>query len=104
MNRMASSHGEGFVVGMAMGALVGAGLALLFAPRVGADLREGIGESFTSLRDAVADRYQALASRAGVKLDDLQERVDRAADNIESGARDLVDAASRQASKADPRL
>ena len=94
MNRMVSGPADGFVAGMAVGAVVGAGLALLFAPKVGSDLREGIGESFTNLRDAVADRYQDLAARAGVKLDDLQERADRAAKHIESGARDLVDAAS----------
>lgn len=104
MNRMASGHRDGFVAGMAMGAFVGAGLALLFAPKVGTALREDIGESFTSLRDAVAERYHDLAASAGVKLDDLQERADRAADNIESGARALVDAASRQASEANARL
>ena len=104
MNRMMSGNGDGFVAGMAVGALVGAGLALLFAPKAGSDLRGEIGESFTSLREAVADRYQELATKAGVKLTDLQERADRAAETIEQGAREVVDATSRQAAKASARL
>ena len=98
-HRTVSRNDDGFLSGMAVGALVGAGLALLFAPKAGSDLRDDIGESFTSLRDSVAGRYQELADRAGVTLDGLQERADQVADTIESGARDLVDAASRKASK-----
>ncbi len=104
MNRRMSRNGDGFVAGIAMGALVGAGVALLFAPKSGSDLRDEIGESFTSLRDAVADRYQDLATKAGVTLTDLQERADRVAGTIEHGARELVEATSRQAGKVDARL
>ena len=64
----------GFATGIFAGALLGAGLALLMAPKAGADLRGDIGESVGSLRDAVNRRYRELASRAGVTLDNLQDR------------------------------
>ncbi len=45
------SSGAGFAAGALTGALVGAGLALLLAPKAGAELREELGESLTSLRE-----------------------------------------------------
>src|SRR5689334_5926419 len=42
-------------VGMfAVGLLVGAGLALLFAPKAGSELREELGERVSDLRDSFA--------------------------------------------------
>ncbi len=85
--------GSGFTTGVVVGALVGAGVALLFAPKAGDELRSDLNDSMTSLRDAVARRYQALADMAGVELDHLEERVDRVAESIESGARDVLESA-----------
>jgi hypothetical protein len=50
-----------------------------------------------SLRDAVGRRYRDLAERAGVELENFQERVDQAANAIESSATKLVDAAAQEA-------
>jgi gas vesicle protein len=87
----------GFATGIFAGALLGAGLALLMAPKAGADLRGDIGESVGSLRDAVNRRYRELASRAGVTLDNLQDRVVRATEAFEAGARELVQSAQSTA-------
>ena len=84
------SSGTGFAVGALTGAMVGAGLALLFAPKAGAELREDLSESVTSLRGAVTRRYQELAARAGVEIENLEERVDAAAESIEVSARELL--------------
>jgi len=100
MYRDDREHGAGFTAGMVTGALVGAGLALLFAPKSGLALREEVEESMTSVRDAVAKRYRELAVRAGVELDNLQERVEQVTDTVESGARELVDAATQTARKS----
>jgi gas vesicle protein len=97
---MYQSHDEsnaGFAVGVITGAIVGAGLALLLAPKSGAALRDDLGESWTVLRDAVARRYRDLAERAGVELDDLQERIDQTANAVESSATKLVEAAAQEA-------
>ena len=86
------------MVGVATGALVGAGLALLFAPKAGRALREDIGDTAETLRSAVSDWYRDMADRAGVEIDNLNERVERATSVIESGAKDAVAAAARKVS------
>lgn len=91
---------SGFSTGIMIGALVGASVALLFAPKAGADLRGDLSGSMSSLRDAVARRYRELAERAGVELDNLDERVDQAAEAIESTARDVMDAAGQRRRRA----
>ena len=90
-------HNTGFAAGVITGALVGAGLALLLAPKSGAALRDELGESWTALRDAVARRYRDLAERAGVELENLQERVDQTANAVESSATKLIEDAAREA-------
>ena len=87
----------GFAAGIITGAIVGAGLALLLAPKSGAALRDELGESWLSLRDAVGRRYQELADRAGVELDNIQERIDETANAVEASATKLVDAAAQEA-------
>jgi gas vesicle protein len=83
----------GFATGMFAGLLFGASVALLLAPKAGADLRGDIGESVGSLRDAVNRRYRELAARAGVTVENLQDRVSRATEAFEAGARELMQSA-----------
>jgi gas vesicle protein len=90
----------GFTTGVITGAMVGVGLALLFAPKAGSMLREDIGEGMNSLRDVIGRRYREVAERAGVEIENLQERVERAAEGIESSARELVDAAAERVQRA----
>ena len=90
----------GFATGMLAGVLFGASVALLLAPKAGAQLRGDIGESVGSLRDAVNRRYRDIASRAGVTFDDIQDRVLRATEAFEAGARELVQSAQSAARRA----
>ena len=90
-----SGGGSGmFLLGAVTGAMVGAGVALLVAPKSGADTREDLNASFDSLRQAVARRYRDMADRAGVQFDNLEEKADRLADELESSAREALDQAS----------
>jgi gas vesicle protein len=82
MYREDRHSGAGFAAGIVAGAVVGAGVALLLAPKTGAELRGTLNDSMTSMRDAVSRRYRYLAEKAGVQLEDLEERVDRAAESI----------------------
>jgi gas vesicle protein len=91
------NHDAGFAAGLITGAIVGAGLALLLAPKSGAALRDELGESWGSVRDAVGRRYRELAERAGVELDNLQERIDQAAEAVEASATKMVEEAAREA-------
>jgi gas vesicle protein len=58
-----------FLLGALAGALVGAGVALLMAPKSGAEVRRELGTGYNSVRDAAARRYRDLADRASAKLD-----------------------------------
>lgn len=89
--------GAGFTMGLMAGAVVGAGVALLFAPKAGAELRENLGESMGTLRDAVARHVRDLADRAGVDLDNLQASVDRATEAAETTASEMINSAAEQA-------
>lgn len=97
MYRNRNDDGSGFVLGMLSGAIVGAGLALLFAPKAGRQLRTDLAESVDGLRSAIADRYAELADRAGVEIDNLQETVESAAEAIETRAKSAVQTATRKA-------
>lgn len=84
-------NGSDFAMGALTGALVGAGLALLFAPKAGADMRSDLSESVGSLRDAVSRRVRDLADRAGVELENMQDHVDRVTDAVEARAHEVID-------------
>lgn len=97
---MYERHGEhkaGFAAGVITGAIVGAGLALLLAPRSGAALRDELSGSWGSLRDAVGRRYKDLAERTGLELDQLLSRIDETADAVEATVGRFVDEATREA-------
>ena len=80
----------GFAAGLITGALIGAGVALLLAPKSGAALRSELEDSWISLRDGLDRRYRDLAARAGVELDGIRERVDQTAKAVESSASALL--------------
>lgn len=102
MYRNERDNGAGFAVGVISGAVVGAGLALLFAPKSGTALRADIAGSVDAMREAIANRYEELASRAGVELENLHETVNTAADALETRARAAVQSAARRSRTVDP--
>lgn len=63
--------GAGFVMGVLTGAFIGAGVALLFAPRSGQETRNQLGEQYRGL----ADRTQGLRDRANQLRDQGRERL-----------------------------
>ncbi|HYB96241.1 MAG TPA: YtxH domain-containing protein [Vicinamibacterales bacterium] len=66
-----------FLLGALAGALVGAGVALLMAPKSGAEVRHDLSNGYNSVRDAAARRYRDVAERANAKLAQLEQRVDQ---------------------------
>jgi gas vesicle protein len=67
--------GGSFMLGVLTGAFVGAGLALLFAPRAGNEIRAQLGEQYRGLADRVGERTQNLRETAGQWRDQGRERV-----------------------------
>jgi len=93
-----------FLLGAVAGAVVGAGVALLVAPKTGAETRQDLGASLASFREAVVRRCREMAARAGVEFENLEEKADQLADQLESSAREALDAASGKSHEANQRL
>lgn len=102
MHRYDESNGSGFALGLIAGAVTGAGLALLFAPKAGHALRTDLVETVDRLRSAIAERYEDLAARAGVELENFEDTVDTAAQALESHAKAAVQTAARRVRAMDP--
>src|SRR5829696_6183238 len=69
-----STGSSTFLLGALAGALVGAGVALLMAPKAGADVRRDLSDGYSSVRDAATRRYRDIADRASAKI---EEKVDQ---------------------------
>ena len=100
MNEQESAGSGMFLLGAVAGALVGASVALLMAPKPGVEMRSDLNASFNSLRDAAARRYREMADRAGVQIANLEEKADQLADQLESSAREALDMASARVGTA----
>ena len=83
-NEEESAGNSTFLLGALAGALVGAGVALLMAPKSGAQTREELSAGYSSVREAAARRYRDLADRATAKLGELEQKVDEYAGNPSS--------------------
>ncbi|MEQ1573926.1 MAG: YtxH domain-containing protein [Vicinamibacterales bacterium] len=80
----------GFVIGLATGTLVGAGLAMWLAPRSAAELRERLTDSAKGLGQRASERYQQAGARVGEAVDELA----RAGQGVRN---DVADAVARGA-------
>ena len=85
-NRRREANGS-FAMGVMTGALLGAGVALLFAPKSGAQLRDAIAGAAEALRDHVTELVGDVAAQAGDHLDRIEATVASAAETAKSAAR-----------------
>ena len=79
-----------------LGALVGAGLALLFAPKSGAETQEELREHARKIRSAAEERVREAQRQLEDRLDDVREGVQTRFD----GVKDAVSAGRSAASDA----
>ena len=83
----------GFVIGLLTGTFVGAGLAMLFAPRSGSELRQRVTDSARSLGERASEQYQQASTRVGEAVDEItrkgQDVRDEVADVVARGAREV---------------
>lgn len=79
-----------------LGALVGAGVALLFAPRTGEETQKDIRERALRLKSAAEERMRQAQRQLEGKLEvarqGLHERVDSVKEAVDSGRQAAVDA------------
>jgi|SwirhisoilCB2_FD_contig_31_11440138_length_834_multi_5_in_0_out_0_2 gas vesicle protein len=64
------------------GAAVGAGIALLTAPKTGAETRQKLGATARKLSDATRDRWDRARGRFDELREDLKEGVAHATDDM----------------------
>ena len=100
MNQREEDCDYRFLTGLALGGIVGAGLAMWLAPRAAAEIKARAAETAKSLGDAVSERYRDARlrvndaveglSRKGQGIrDDACDTVVRVAQEVEAGARDV---------------
>jgi gas vesicle protein len=79
-----------------LGALVGAGLALLFAPKSGAETQADLKEGARKLKTAAGERVRAAQKQLEERLDSAREgvqaRVGEVRDAVDAGRKAAVDA------------
>lgn len=67
--------GNSFMLGVLTGAFVGAGIALLFAPRSGQEMRQQLGEQYRGLAERVGEQAENWRSTAGQLREQGRERL-----------------------------
>ena len=88
------SAGSGlFLLGALAGALVGAGVALLMAPKTGVEVRRQINSGLNTARDAAARRYRDIADKATQKLG-YEDRTSTAGDRYNGGTASMGDSSN----------
>ena len=84
----------GFTIGLLTGGIIGAVLALAFAPRAGTDLRRRVARTAKSLGAAASDSYQAASSRVADTREQLANKApvvrDKDADAMARGSKDIA--------------
>ena len=82
-----------FLLGLITGGVIGAGLAIILAPRLAAELRERVTTSANDFSNAANRRYQDVSTRVASVVEDVTARGqavrDNAADAVARGAREV---------------
>jgi gas vesicle protein len=78
--------GANFMLGILTGALVGAGVALLFAPKTGTEMRAQLGEQYRGLADRVGEQTESLRATAGQLRDQGRERMQQISSQLSDRA------------------
>ena len=100
--------GASFMLGIMTGAFIGAGVALLFAPKPGSEMRQQLGQQYRGLAERVGETTQTLRESASQLREQGRERVqqltgqlsDRISSTAERATADRQSAADRFPSSA----
>lgn len=88
MSYREEATGASFVLGVMAGAVIGAGVALLFAPKTGEETRRVLGEQYRGLAERVSEATDTLRTqgreRANQFASQLSDRISSAADRLSS--------------------
>lgn len=85
-----TNHGGIFLMGLVAGSAIGAGLAIVFAPRLAAELRQRAADSATDLLNAASDRLQDVANRVAGAVDGVADDVTKKGQAVRDNVADVV--------------
>jgi gas vesicle protein len=93
MNARPTTGNNGFLIGLIAGGAIGAGLTILLAPRIAAELKQRATGSARKLSHAASERYQEVSTRIVGVVDEVTARGqavrDGVADAVGRGAREV---------------
>ena len=92
--------GASFMLGIMTGAVIGAGVALLFAPRTGQEMRQQIGEQYRDLTERAGQTAQSMREGAQTIRDSAQQLRDQGRERVQRAASQLSDRLSSTAESA----
>jgi gas vesicle protein len=108
MTLQQGTGGDGrFWIGMFTGGLIGAGLAIVFAPQLATEVRKRINTTAADLGEAASSGYQQVSTRVANVVDGVTARGqavrDDVADAVGRGAREVEQIAMAAKSPSGPR-
>lgn len=86
LDRYEGSGGGGFMMGVLMGTVLGAGIGMLLAPKAGADLRGAIGDQAKNLGNVASEQYKKASDTAGAWAEQGRDLVSKAREAVSRGA------------------
>jgi gas vesicle protein len=92
--------GASFMMGIMTGAVIGAGVALLFAPRSGQETRQQLGEQYRGLAERAEQTAQNLREGAQNLRQNAQQLADQGRERVQRAASQLSDRLSSTAESA----
>ena len=91
------NSGANFMVGLLIGAAMGAMGALLLAPKSGKELRADLREGGQKLKERAVDESRAVRDQLKETAEDIQERGRRVVDTTKAGGGEAIDAVKKTA-------
>jgi gas vesicle protein len=89
--------GASFALGLFAGAVIGAGVALLLAPKTGNETRELLGQQYRGLADRVTEATESLRQQARERSEQLSSQL---SDRISSAKERLSSTGERATTAA----
>lgn len=85
------ANAEGFLAGLVVGGLAGAGTALLLAPQSGKDTRADIQQKSIELRDRTVDTVESTMSDARSKAREITASARKDVEELQERGQDMVE-------------
>jgi gas vesicle protein len=85
-DRYENEHGGGFVIGLLTGAVIGAGIGMLLAPKAGSDLRGQVAEQAKTFGNKASEQYRRASETATEWAEKGREMVNQAREGFNRGA------------------